>query len=88
MGKSDFNGDGEREKDYSKFQFSEGVVTDVWDIRRRRTDLEDNDCFCSRSDFDRFRDGSDRKDNSRHQNLMSLAWMSVMPGADFFREIF
>ena len=47
------------------FRFAEGVVTDIWEISRRRTNLEDRDCFYSRSDFDQFRDYSDRKEDSR-----------------------
>ena len=41
MGTFEFDGDGEREKDYHKVQFSEGVVTDVWEIIQRRTDSVD-----------------------------------------------
>ena len=88
MGKSELDGDGEREIYYCKVQFSEGVVTDVWDISRMRTNLEDKDCFYSGLDFERLRDDPDRKDNSRLQNLALLAWTSVIPGAHFFCEPF
>ena len=44
MERSEFDGDGEREKDYCKVRFAEVVVTDVLEIRRRRTDLEEKDC--------------------------------------------
>ena len=40
---SEFDGDGDREKDYCIVQFSEGVVIDVWDISRRRTGSEYKD---------------------------------------------
>ena len=44
-------------------------MTDVWEISRRRKYSEDKDCFYSRSEFERSRDDSDRKENSRRQNL-------------------
>ena len=44
MERYEFDGDGEREKDYCKVRFAEVVVTDVLEIRRSRTDLEDKDC--------------------------------------------
>ena len=39
MGTPEFDGDGEREKDYCKVRFAEGVVTDLWEISRRRVDV-------------------------------------------------
>ena len=69
MGTSEFDGYGKRKKDYYKVRFAEGVVTGVWEISLRRTDLEGKYCFNSRSDFGRFRDNSDRKENCRHQEL-------------------
>ena len=48
MGTSDFDGDGEREKDYCNVRFVVVGVTDVREISQRRTDSEDKDCFYSR----------------------------------------
>ena len=45
MRTSEFDGDNEHTKDYCKVQFSERVVTYVWDISQRRMDLEDRECF-------------------------------------------
>ena len=44
MGPSEFEADDDLEKDYCKFRFAEGVVTDVWEISRGRTDSEEKDC--------------------------------------------
>ena len=49
-----------------------GVVTDVLEIRQRRTDLEGKDWFCSRSNFERFRYDLYRKEKSRCQNLVPI----------------
>ena len=43
MGTSEFDGDGEHEKEYCKVWFSERMVTNVYEISRRRTDYEDKD---------------------------------------------
>ena len=40
---SDFDGYGEHENDYCKVQFSQGVVTDLWKIRKKRTILDDKE---------------------------------------------
>ena len=70
---SEFDGDGDREKDYCIVQFSEGVVIDVWEISRRRTDLDYKYCFHYRSDFEKFRENSYRKENRTRKNLALLA---------------
>ena len=88
MGASGFEGDGERENDYWRFWFTEGVATDLWDIWQRSTYSEDRNCFYSRSYFESFREDLDRKENSSRQNLELLAWTSVIPGDCFFCEIF
>ena len=44
MGTSNFDGDGNLEKYYCLVRFTKELVTDVWDISRRRKDLEDTDC--------------------------------------------
>ena len=84
METSEFDDDGKRKKDYLKVRFSKGVVTDIYTISQRRTDLEDKDCFYYRSYFEWFRDNLDRKEKIRRQNLPLLAWASVIPGAQFF----
>ena len=38
---SEFDGDGDHEKDYWKVRFGEGVVTYVWDISQSMTNLEE-----------------------------------------------
>ena len=43
VGTSEFDRDSEREKECCKFQFAEGVVTDVWEISQRMTYLEYKD---------------------------------------------
>ena len=44
MGTSKFDADGEHKHDYCKLRFSEGVVTDVWEIIKRKTDSEEKEC--------------------------------------------
>ena len=84
METSEFNGDGDIEKEYQKSLFYERVVTDIWNIRRRRTNLEDKDCFYFISNFEQFREDLDMKQNSRLQNLASLDWTSVITGDHLF----
>ena len=46
--------------------------------------MEDKYCFYSKSEFERFRYDLDKEENSRCQNLISLAWASVIPGDHFY----
>ena len=44
-------------------------MIDIREIILRRIDLEDKDCFYSRSEFDHFRGNFYKKESSRIQNL-------------------
>ena len=68
--------------------FTEGVVTDVWEIIQMRTNLVEKDCFFFRLDFETFRENLDRKENSRCQKPASLDFVFIMTRDHFVREIF
>ena len=46
--------------------------------------MEDKDCFYFISNFERFREDLDMKQNSRLQNLAPLDWTSVITGDHLF----